>query len=91
MLDIRFVRNNPELVKQNIRNKFQDHKLPLVDEVIEMDEKKRQVQQERDDLRAERNTLSKQIGGLMKQGRKAEAEEVKAKVQKDAERLAELE
>ena len=91
MLDIKFVRSNPELVKQNIRNKFQDHKLPLVDEVIEMDEKRRQVQQERDDLRAERNTLSKQIGGLMKQGKKAEAEEVKAKVQADAERLAELE
>ena len=91
MLDLKFVRENPEIVKQNIRNKFQDQKLPLVDEVIELDQKKRSVQQERDTLRAERNTLSKQIGGLMKQGKKEEAEEVKAKVAADAERLSELE
>ena len=91
MLDLRFVRENPEIVKQNIRNKFQEHKLPLVDEVIEMDKERRAAQQERDNLRAEKNTLSKQIGGLMKQGKKAEAEEVKAKVAADAKRLSELE
>ncbi|MDY2627876.1 MAG: serine--tRNA ligase [Lachnospiraceae bacterium] len=91
MLDLKFVRENPEIVKQNIRNKFQDHKLPLVDEVIELDKQKRAVQQERDNLRAEKNTLSKQIGGLMKQGKKEEAEEVKAKVAADAARLTELE
>ena len=91
MLDLKFVRENPEIVKQNIRNKFQDHKLPLVDEVIELDKQKRAAQQERDTLRAEKNTLSKQIGGLMKQGKKAEAEEVKAKVAADAARLTELE
>ncbi|MDD7390820.1 MAG: serine--tRNA ligase [Lachnospiraceae bacterium] len=91
MLDLKFVRENPEIVKQNIRNKFQDHKLPLVDEVIELDKQKRAVQQERDTLRAEKNTLSKQIGGLMKQGKKDEAEEVKAKVAADAARLTELE
>ena len=91
MLDLKFVRENPEIVKQNIRNKFQDHKLPLVDEVIELDKQKRAVQQERDTLRSEKNTLSKQIGGLMKQGKKEEAEEVKAKVAADAARLTELE
>ena len=91
MLDIKFLRENPEIVKQNIRNKFQDHKLPLVDEVIELDKQKRAVQQERDTLRSEKNTLSKQIGGLMKQGKKEEAEEVKAKVAADAARLTELE
>ena len=90
MLDLKFVRENPEIVKQNIRNKFQDHKLPLVDEVIELDKQKRAAQQERDTLRAEKNTLSKQIGGLMKQGKKAEAEEVKAKVAADAARTEEL-
>ncbi|MDO5410643.1 MAG: serine--tRNA ligase [Lachnospiraceae bacterium] len=91
MLDLKFVRENPEIVKQNIRNKFQEHKLPLVDEVIELDKQKRAVQGERDTLRAEKNTLSKQIGGLMKQGKKEEAEEVKAKVAADAARLTELE
>ena len=91
MLDLKFVRENPEIVKQNIRNKFQDHKLPLVDEVIELDKQKRAVQQERDTLRAEKNTLSKQIGGLMKQGKKEEAETIKAKVAADAARLTELE
>ena len=91
MLDIRFVRENPEIVKQNIRNKFQDSKLPLVDEVIALDAEKRATQQEADSLRAERNKLSKEIGGLMKKGLKAEAEEVKKKVTADSDRLAELE
>ena len=91
MLDIRFVRENPEIVKQNIKNKFQDSKLPLVDEVIALDAEKRATQQEADSLRAERNKLSKEIGGLMKKGLKAEAEEVKKKVTADSDRLAELE
>ena len=75
MLDIKFVRSNPEIVKQNIRNKFQDEKLPLVDEVIDLDVKKRDCQKEADDLRANRNKISKQIGALMGQGKKEEAEE----------------
>ena len=91
MLDIKFVRENPELVKENIKKKFQDSKLPLVDEVIELDEKNRTTQQEADNLRASRNKLSKEIGALMAQGKKEEAEEVKAQVTKNAERLAELE
>ena len=78
MIDLKFLRENPEVVKQNIKNKFQDHKLPLVDEVIELDAKARAVQQEADDLRASRNKLSKQIGQLMGQGKKDEAEAVKA-------------
>ena len=90
MLDMKFVRENPEIVKQNIRNKFQDDKLPLVDEVIELDAKRRAAQQEADDLRASRKTISKQIGMLMKQGKKEEAEAVKAQVAKNAERLEEL-
>ena len=90
MLDIKFLRENPEIVKQNIRNKFQDQKLGLVDEVIELDAKKRATQQEADNLRAERNKLSKQIGALMGQGKKEEAEEVKKQVAAEAERLAEL-
>ena len=69
MLDLRFVRENPEIVKQNIRNKFQDAKLPLVDEVIELDEENRKVKKEADDLRASRNKISKQIGALMGQGK----------------------
>ena len=69
MLDLRFVRENPEVVKQNIRNKFQDSKLPLVDEVIELDEKSRRAKKEADDLRASRNKLSKEIGKLMGQGK----------------------
>ena len=81
MLDIKFLRANPEIVKQNIKNKFQDSKLPLVDEVIELDEQARATQTEADELRANRNKLSKQIGALMAQGKKEEAEEVKAKVQ----------
>ena len=90
MLDIKFVRENPEIVKQNIRNKFQDQKLGLVDEVIELDAQKRAAQQEADNLRAERNKLSKQIGALMGQGKKEEAEEVKKQVAAEADRLAEL-
>ena len=70
MLDIRFVRENPEVVKQNIRNKFQDNKLPLVDEVIELDKRNREIKQEVEGLRAERNKISKMIGGLMKEGKR---------------------
>ncbi|MBQ3125477.1 MAG: serine--tRNA ligase, partial [Clostridia bacterium] len=88
MLDLRFVRENPEIVKQNIRNKFQDSKLPLVDEVIALDAESRANKQEADRLRAERNKLSKQIGGLMAQGKRDEAEEVKKKVSASAEALA---
>lgn len=91
MLDLKFVRENKELVKQNIKNKFQDKKLPLVDEVIELDAKSRAVKKEADDLRADRNAISKQIGGLMAKGQKAEAEELKKKVTADSKRLAELE
>ncbi len=91
MLDLKFVRENPEIVKQNIKNKFQDHKLPLVDEVIELDEKSRKTQQEADALRANRKAISKQIGALMGQGKKEEAEALKEQVNKDADRLAELE
>ena len=91
MIDLKFLRENPEVVKQNIRNKFQDHKLPLVDEVIELDAKARAVQTEADDLRARRNQLSKEIGKLMGQGRKDEADAVKAEVNADAARLGELE
>ncbi len=91
MIDLRFLRENPEVVKQNIRNKFQDHKLPLVDEVIELDAQARATQQEADELRASRNTLSKEIGKLMGQGKKEEAEAVKAQVSANAARLAELE
>ena len=91
MLDIKFLRENPEIVKQNIRNKFQDQKLGLVDEVIELDAQKRAAQQEADNLRAERNKLSKQIGALMGQGKKEEAEEVKKQVSANSARLTELE
>ena len=91
MLDLRFVRENPEIVKQNIRNKFQDNKLPLVDEVIALDEESRKVKKEADDLRANRNKISKQIGMLMGQGKKEEAEEVKKQVAAAASCLAELE
>ena len=91
MIDLKFLRENPEAVKQNIRNKFQDSKLPLVDEVIELDAKARKTQQEADSLRAERKKLSKQIGALMGQGKKEEAESAKAQVNAGAERLAELE
>ena len=91
MLDLKFVRENPEVVKQNIRNKFQDAKLPMVDEVIELDAKNRAAKAEADSLRASRNKLSKQIGQLMGQGKKDEAEAVKAQVTANANRLAELE
>lgn len=91
MLDLKFVRENPEIVKQNIRNKFQDGKLPLVDEVIALDAENRAVQQEADALRAEKNKIAKQIGGLMSQGKKEEAEELKKKVAESSARLAELE
>lgn len=91
MLDLKFVRENPEIVKQNIKNKFQDSKLPLVDEVIELDSENRKVKVEADELRASRNKISKQIGALMGQGKKEEAEEVKKKVNEQSSRLAELE
>ena len=91
MLDLKFVRENPEVVKQNIRNKFQDQKLPLVDEVIALDEQARATQKEADEIRSSRNKISKQIGMLMGQGKKEEAEELKAQVAKNAERLTELE
>ena len=91
MLDIRVVRENPDKVKENIKNKFQDEKLSLVDEVIALDEKKRKTQVEADGIRASRNKLSKEIGKLMGQGKKEEAEAVKAQVSANAARLAELE
>ena len=90
MLDIKFLRENPDVVKQNIKNKFQDRKLPLVDEVIELDKENREIKQEVEALRAERNKLSKEIGGLMKQGKKEEAEEVKRQVAASADRINEL-
>ena len=91
MLDLRFVRENPEKVKENIKKKFQDEKLPLVDEVIELDQKNRAAITEADGLRADRNRLSKQIGALMGQGKKDEAEAVKKQVSDNAKRLEELE
>lgn len=91
MLDIKFVRENPDIVKENIKKKFQDSKLPLVDQVIELDKEARAIQQEADELRAKKNTIAKQIGALMAQGKKDEAEEVKKEVAKNAARLAELE
>ena len=90
MLDIKFVRENPELVKENIRKKFQDEKLPLVDAAIELDAKKRSLQQEADDLKAERNKISKQIGALMSQGKKEEAEDVKKQVADHGEKISML-
>ena len=91
MIDIKFLRENPDIVKQNIKNKFQDEKLPLVDEVIEFDAKSRQAKQDADALRASRKSISKEIGALMAQGKKEEAEAKKAEVSKNAEKLAELE
>ncbi len=91
MLDMKFVRENPDIVKQNLKNKFQEEKLPLVDEVIELDKNSREAKKEADDLRASRNKLSKQIGQLMGQGKKDEAEEVKKQVAQNSERLSELE
>ena len=90
MLDIKFVRNNPEVVKQNINNKFQDEKLPLVDEVLELDVKNREIKQEVEALRAEKNKASKQIGAMMAQGKKEEAEEMKKKVAESADRMEAL-
>ncbi len=91
MLDLKFLRENPEMVKQNIRNKFQDKKLPLVDEVIALDKESRQTQQEADKLRADRNRISKSIGGLMAKGLKDEAEQMKVQVAESSARLVELE
>ena len=91
MIDINLIRTNPELVRENIKKKFQDKKLPLVDEVIELDLKRRALIAEGDSLRAARNSLSKQVGMLMKQGNREEAEKIKAQVVADAERLAAIE
>ena len=90
MLDIKFVRENPEAVKQNIRNKFQEAKLPLVDEVIALDKENRTIKQEVEALRSERNKASKEIGRLMGQGKKEEAEAVKAKIAADGDKIDEL-
>ncbi|MEE1341432.1 MAG: serine--tRNA ligase [Lachnospiraceae bacterium] len=91
MLDLKFLRENQELVKENIKKKFQDHKLPLVDQVVELDLESRKTQQEADNLRANRKKISKQIGALMAQGKKEEAEQLKEQVNKDADTLAQLE
>lgn len=91
MLDIKFLRENPDIVKENIKKKFQDQKLPLVDEVIALDAESRRAKQEGDDLRAARNKISKEIGALMGQGKREEAEAKKAEVSAGAKRLAELE
>ena len=91
MLDIKFVRENPDAVRENIRKKFQEEKLPLVDEVIALDLESRETQKEADELRANRNKVSKEIGALMAQGKKEEAEQVKAQVARDGERIKELE
>ena len=90
MLDIKFVRMNPDVVKENIKKKFQDEKIPLVDEVLELDKKNRDIKQEVEALRAERNKISKQIGACMAQGKKEEAEELKSQVQKNAARVESL-
>ncbi len=90
MLDIKFVRENPDVVKQNIKNKFQDEKLPLVDEVLALDKENREIKQELQSLQADRNRISKEIGKLMGQGKKEEAEEAKGKVSQFAERMNEL-
>ncbi len=91
MIDIALLRSDPEFVRENIRKKFQDHKLPLVDRALELDEKRRSLQTEGDRLRAARNSLSKQIGQLMREKRTEEAERVKAEVNADAERLSAIE
>ena len=90
MLDIKFVRMNPDVVRENIKKKFQDEKLPLVDDVLELDQRNRDIKQEVEGLRAERNTISKQIGACMAKGKKEEAEELKKKVQENAERVENL-
>lgn len=91
MLDMKFLRENPELVKENIKKKFQDYKLELVDKVIDLDKENRLLKQKGDDLRSQRNTMSKEIGGLMAKGQKDEANEVKAKVQAMADEMKEIE
>ena len=91
MIDINLIRENPDLVKENIKKKFQDKKLPVVDEVIELDKKKRELQQEGDALRARRNSLAKQIGVFMREGKKDEAEKAKAQSKADNERIAKIE
>ena len=91
MIDIKFLRENPDIVKENIKKKFQDHKLVLVDEVIELDSKNRNLKMKGDELRAKRNSLSTQIGGLMKEGKKEEAEAIKVEVKKINDELAENE
>ncbi len=90
MLDIKFVRTNPDVVKENIKKKFQDEKLPLVDQVLDLDKRNRDIKQEVEALRAEKNKISKQIGAFMAQGKKEEAEELKAQVQKNASRIESL-
>ncbi|MEJ8734821.1 MULTISPECIES: serine--tRNA ligase [Mediterraneibacter] len=90
MLDIKFVRTNPDRVKENIKNKFQDEKLPLVDEVLELDKKNREIKQEVESLRAEKNKISKSIGAMMAQGKKEEAEELKKQVTENADRMEKL-
>ena len=91
MLDIKFLRENPDIVKKNIQNKFQDRKLPMVDEAIELDQKRRDIQAEADQLRADKNKISKEIGKYMAQGNKEAAEEAKKKVAEFSKRLADLE
>ena len=91
MIDIKFLRENPEVVKENIKKKFQDSKLPLVDEVIELDKARREAQQEADDIKANKNKISKEIGALMAQGKKEEAEVIKKQVAESSSKLAELE
>ncbi|MBE7085513.1 MAG: serine--tRNA ligase, partial [Clostridiales bacterium] len=91
MIDINLIRNNPELVKENIKKKFQDHKLPLVDEALALDARRRALIAEGDALRSARNTLSKQVGALMKAGQREEAEKIKAQVKADADRLLAIE
>ena len=91
MLDIKFIRENPELVKENIKKKFKDHKLPLVDEVLRLDEEKRAANSKANELRALRNKVSKEIGALMGQGKREEAEEKKKLVTAQAQELSMLE
>ena len=91
MIDIKFLRENPDIVKENIKKKFQDHKLPLVDEVIDLDKKNRETMMHGDELRNERKTLSNQIGALMREGKKEEAENIKLKVQEINNELVENE
>ena len=90
MLDIKFVRSNPDVVKENIKKKFQDEKLPLVDEVLELDQRNRDIKGELEAIRANKNKISKQIGACMAQGKREEAEALKQEVQKSAARIEEL-